>query len=51
VAAVELAEPALRLGTGRMSATLVDELARLAVLKRPDRRAVDHEVSVVGRTT
>src|SRR6478736_1912940 len=41
VPAVELAELTFRLGTGGVAVALVDELAWLPVLVRPDRGAVD----------
>ena len=42
VAALELAEPLLGGGAGRVAVARVEELARLAALVvRPDRRAVD----------
>ena len=45
LAAVELAERLLRRDSGRMRVALVVELARLAVLVRPERRAVDRRKS------
>ena len=46
VPAVELAELPLRLDTGGVAVALVDELAGLTVLVRPDGGAVDHEVTL-----
>jgi hypothetical protein len=51
VTAVELAEPAFRLNADGVSVALVDELARLAVFVRPDRRAVDCHGEQLTRMT
>ena len=44
--AVELAELTFRLDTGGVAVALVDELAGLTVLVRPEGGAVDHEVTL-----
>jgi len=48
VTAVELSELPLGLDPDRVAVALVDELAGLAVLVRPDRGAVEHEVTLTA---
>ena len=49
MAALELAERPLGLDAGRVRVALVVELARLAVLVGPDRRAVEHRTRLLVR--
>src|SRR5581483_244300 len=48
VAALELAERALRLRAGRMPVARIEEGSRLAVRVRPDRRAIDCRATLHG---